>query len=112
MIYLLLGFYILIALLILKEWIIFLDTDKEMSSQMRLFSQIVLIFAIILWPFVVPFAYLELLKFHQKHRQIIITLISSPQKNGFKASSIHKRLYDKVALSQVEYPLIQDTSME
>lgn len=78
MIYLLFGFYILIALLLLKEWIVFFDTDKEMSGQMRFFSQIILILATILWPFIVPFAYRELLKFHQKHREIIRLLINLP----------------------------------
>ncbi|MDY6900642.1 MAG: hypothetical protein SWZ49_21575 [Cyanobacteriota bacterium] len=47
-----------------------------MTSTQRYFSMIVLILATILWPLIVPLAYLELLKFHKKHKQVIDLLIN------------------------------------
>ncbi|MEO0935129.1 MAG: hypothetical protein AAFY21_15705, partial [Cyanobacteria bacterium J06641_2] len=50
--------------------------DKEMNSTQRYFSMLILILGTILWPLIVPLAYLELLKFHRKHKQVIDLLIN------------------------------------
>jgi hypothetical protein len=47
-----------------------------MNSSQRFFSMVILVIATILWPLIVPLAYLELLKFHKKHKQVIDLLIS------------------------------------
>lgn len=47
-----------------------------MDSSQRYFSMVILLVATIFWPLIVPLAYLELLKFHKKHKQIIDLLIS------------------------------------
>ncbi|MFQ4141812.1 hypothetical protein U2718_006315 [Chlorogloeopsis sp. ULAP02] len=46
-----------------------------MNSGERSFSSAILVIATILWPIIVPFAYLELLRFHKKHKKSIDQLI-------------------------------------
>ena len=58
------------------QWLGFFIDDKEMTSTQRYLSVLVLILATILWPLIVPLAYLELLKFHKKHKQVIDLLIN------------------------------------
>lgn len=75
MLYLVLVFYILLAGLFFVRWLDFFLEDEQMSPQMRLVSTFVLVLATILWPITVPFAYLELLKFHKKNKQLINLLL-------------------------------------
>jgi len=58
------------------QWLGFFIDDKEMTSTQRYLSMLVLILATVLWPLIVPLAYLELLKFHKKHKQVIDLLIN------------------------------------
>ncbi len=58
------------------QWLGFFIDDKEMTSTQRYLSVLILILATILWPLIVPLAYLELLKFHKKHKQVIDLLIN------------------------------------
>ncbi len=69
-------FYLTMACCFFVQWLGFFIDDKEMNSAQRYFSMIILIIGTILWPVVVPLAYLELLKFHKKHKQVIDVLIS------------------------------------
>ncbi|MGB6296255.1 MAG: hypothetical protein WBF90_08720 [Rivularia sp. (in: cyanobacteria)] len=69
-------FYLTMACCFFIQWLGFFIDDKEMNSTQRYFSTIILILGTILWPVIVPFAYLELLKFHKKHKQVIDLLIS------------------------------------
>ncbi|NJM73252.1 MAG: hypothetical protein HC862_25715 [Scytonema sp. RU_4_4] len=71
--------YLVMAYCIFNEWIVFFLADEDMNSKQRLHSTIILVIATILWPIVVPFAYLELLKFHKKHKEIIDLLINVPR---------------------------------
>jgi hypothetical protein len=75
MIYLILLFYILFACFLFGEWLGFFLDDKEMTSKMRWFSCVILTIATICWPIVVPFAYVELLKFHKKNKEVISLLM-------------------------------------
>jgi hypothetical protein len=72
-------FYLLIGVMVFREWLHFFFEDQEMSSKERWFSRIILVIATLMWPVVVPFAYLELLKFHKKHKEIIELLIEFPE---------------------------------
>ncbi|WP_414588483.1 hypothetical protein [Scytonema sp. PCC 10023] len=63
--------YLIMACCFFNEWLVFFLADEEMDSEQRLFSIVILVIATILWPIVVPFAYLELLKFHKKHKDVI-----------------------------------------
>ncbi len=63
-------FYLAMAYCFLTEWLDFFIADKDMTSEQRPISYIVLIIATTFWPIVVPIAYLELLKFNKKHREI------------------------------------------
>ena len=69
-------FYLIMACCFFIQWLSFFIDDKDMDSGQRYFSIIILIVGTILWPLIVPFAYLELLKFHKKHKQVIDLLIS------------------------------------
>ena len=60
------------------QWLGFFIDDKEMTPTQRYLSMFDLILATILWPLIVPLAYLELLKFHKKHKQVIDLLINVP----------------------------------
>jgi hypothetical protein len=68
-VYLVMGYYLF------NEWLFFFLQDEEMSSEQRSFSRMVLVVMTIFWPIVVPFAYLELLRFHKKHKKDIDLLI-------------------------------------
>lgn len=63
--------YFSMSICFFREWLDFYLQDKEMNSNERFFSGIVLIVGSILWIIFVPLAYLELLKFHKKHKKII-----------------------------------------
>lgn len=69
-------FYLIMACCFFMQWLGFFIDDKEMTSTQRYLSVLVLILATILWPLIVPLAYLELLKFHKKHKQVIDLLIN------------------------------------
>ena len=69
-------FYLIMACCFFVQWLSFFIDDKEMNSVQRYFSMVILILATILWPLIVPLAYLELLKFHKKHKQVIDLLIN------------------------------------
>ena len=69
-------FYLIMACCFFMQWLSFFIDDKEMNSTQRSFSMVILVLATFLWPFIVPLAYLELLKFHKKHKQVIDLLIS------------------------------------
>jgi hypothetical protein len=51
------------------------------SLENRLIFGSILTIAAILWPIVVPFAYLELLNFHRKNRKVIDLLINQSNSN-------------------------------
>ncbi len=76
LIYLPIIVYLVIAYFFFTEWLNFFLQDEEMNSEQRSFSGVILVLASILWVIVVPFAYLELLKFHKKHKQVIDLLIT------------------------------------
>ena len=69
-------FYLVMACCFFIQWLGFFIDDKEMNSAQRYFSIVVLVVATILWPFIVPLAYLELLNFHRKHKPVIDLLIN------------------------------------
>ncbi|MGD1913519.1 MAG: hypothetical protein ACFB2X_22570 [Rivularia sp. (in: cyanobacteria)] len=69
-------FYLVMACCFFIQWLGFFIDDKEMNSAQRYFSIVVLVVATILWPLIVPLAYLELLKFHRKHKPVIDLLIN------------------------------------
>ena len=69
-------FYLIMACCFFMQWLGFFIDDKEMTSTQRYLSVLILILATILWPLIVPLAYLELLKFHKKHKQVIDLLIN------------------------------------
>lgn len=56
------GFYLLMAAWVLTIWLKFFKQDTSLSSEDRLLSMVILVIATILWPVVVPIAYLELLQ--------------------------------------------------
>jgi hypothetical protein len=68
--------YLVMTYCFFSAWLDFFLQDKEMNSAQRSFSGIILVVASLLWPIVVPFAYLELLKFHKKHKIFIDILIN------------------------------------
>ncbi|MEH2109070.1 hypothetical protein [Nostoc sp.] len=63
--------YLAFAWSLLKQWLFFLIDDREMSRKQHFLSGIILVLITIFWPIVVPFAYIELLKFHRKHNKEI-----------------------------------------
>lgn len=77
--YLVIIFYLIMAFCFFNQWLVFFLADEEMDSEQRFYSTIVLVIATIFWPIVVPLAYLELLKFHRKHKYIIDLLINVPK---------------------------------
>ncbi|GAX41218.1 hypothetical protein NIES4075_21870 [Tolypothrix sp. NIES-4075] len=76
LIYLAIIIYLVMAYCFFAEWLHFFLQDEQMNLEQRLFSGVILVIASILWIIVVPFAYLELLKFHKKHKEVIDLLIN------------------------------------
>jgi hypothetical protein len=81
LIYLAVIAYFGIACCFFYKWLDFFIEDEEMTSTQRSLSSVILIFASIFWVIVVPFAYLELLNFHKKHKGIIDFLIDMSDKS-------------------------------
>jgi hypothetical protein len=79
MIYLASIVYVVMASCFFHEWLVFFLADQDMDSEQRLFSIVILVIATLLWPIVVPFAYLELLKFHKKHKNTVDLLVNIPK---------------------------------
>ncbi|WP_336603386.1 hypothetical protein [Chlorogloeopsis fritschii] len=52
-----------------------------MNSVQRSFSGLILVIGSILWPLIVPFAYLELLNFNKQHKKTIDMLIKKSNSN-------------------------------
>ncbi len=84
-IYLAILGYLAISYRFFTEWLEFFLEDEEMKSgEQRFFHGVLLIIASILWPIVVPLAYLELLKFHKKHKEMINFLINLYISNPYR----------------------------
>ena len=81
LVYLAVIAYFGIACCFFYKWLDFFIEDQEMTSKERSFSSVILILASILWVIIVPFAYLELLNFHKKHKGIIDFLIDISSKS-------------------------------
>jgi uncharacterized protein with PQ loop repeat len=62
--------YLVMAFSFFTQWLEFFNQDIAMTSEQRFFSMIILVIGTTLWPIVVPFAYLELLKAQKKKRII------------------------------------------
>ncbi len=77
LLYVAIIFYFIMAFSFFQKWLVFFIADAEMSSEERVFSMIILVIATVFWPVVVPLAYLEVLKFHQKHKEVIDSLLTS-----------------------------------
>lgn len=99
MLYLILISYIIFAGLFFTEWLSFFIDDKEMSPPIRLFSGILLVIATILWPLIVPLAYLELLKFNRKHKKIISLLLNLPDIKVLDDAYLRKKVSESLSLS-------------
>lgn len=56
------GFYVLVMPLIHRSWIIQLKRERELTRSEKQWGLLVITIATVLWVFVVPFAYLELLE--------------------------------------------------
>ncbi|MDJ0799472.1 MAG: hypothetical protein QNJ51_22095 [Calothrix sp. MO_167.B12] len=68
--------YSLMTVCFFKEWLFFLREDEESTGKQPVLQMLILVMASLLWPVIVPFAYLELLNFHKKHRELIDMLIN------------------------------------
>jgi hypothetical protein len=75
--------YIAIAWCLFCEWLNFFLADVDMTSHQRFYSGIVLILGTLLWPLVIPFAYLELLKFQKKNKEIFDLIRSLSPRNPY-----------------------------
>lgn len=66
-------FYVVICSCLFTQWLDIMQRDARMNSHI-LVSRIFLVIVTILWPIVVPFAYLELLPKSQIKKESIKTL--------------------------------------
>jgi uncharacterized membrane protein YdjX (TVP38/TMEM64 family) len=64
--------YFVLGFCYFNEWLDLFQIDASMTKQQRQISVIVLIVGTLLWPVLVPFAYLELLKSQKKRARIEI----------------------------------------
>ena len=62
-------FYVVIGSCLFTQWLDIMERDTQINSHILL-SRILLVTATILWPIVVPFAYLELLPKSQSKKDI------------------------------------------
>nr|WP_276749671.1 hypothetical protein [Chlorogloeopsis fritschii] len=73
--------YLIMSYCFFTSWLELFLQDKEMNPVERSFSIVILVVATILWPIIVPFAYLELLRFHKKHKESIDRLMNESTSN-------------------------------
>ena len=71
MIFLAVTVYAIMGFIFFMEWLDYFLADEDMNQEMRRFSSFALIIATVLWPIVVPLAYLEVLRFQKKHKAVI-----------------------------------------
>ena len=86
LIYLAIIVYLFMSYRLFTEWLGFFLEDEKMNSGQRLLSGLILVVGSIFWLLVVPFAYLELLKFHKKHKKTIDFLIKFPETKVYQKS--------------------------
>lgn len=55
------GFYVLVIPILFLRWVSFFREDENLSGEEKKMSWLVIAIATLLWPVVLPFAYLELL---------------------------------------------------
>jgi hypothetical protein len=55
------GFYVLVIPILFSRWVSFFREDESLSGEEKKMSWLVIAIATLLWPVVLPFAYLELL---------------------------------------------------
>lgn len=67
-------FYLLMALRFFSVWLKFIQRDPSLSSRPRQLY-LCLVVLTILWPLIVPFAYLELLSKSEKENIVAITQV-------------------------------------
>ena len=84
--YLAIIVYLFISYRLFTEWLGFFLEDEKMNSGQRLLSGLILVIGSIFWLVVVPFAYLELLKFQRKHKKTIDFLIKFPDTKIYQKS--------------------------
>ncbi|MBF2065054.1 MAG: hypothetical protein IGS39_11625 [Calothrix sp. C42_A2020_038] len=99
MLNLILVLYVLLGGLFFTRWLDFFLEDQEMSVQMRWLSMLILLIATILWPITVPFAYLELLNFHKKNKQLINLLINLSNAKVIDDACLKQKLNDSLSFS-------------
>jgi len=75
--------YITLGFCYFKEWLDLFQIDSTMTKQQRQISVIVLFLGTLLWPLIVPFAYLELLK-SQKKKSMIEIIFDQPNSSSFE----------------------------
>ncbi len=56
------AFYLLVVFLLTIRWLAFFKRDSRLSSLEKQAGLLIIAIAVTLWIFVIPFAYLELLK--------------------------------------------------
>nr|WP_276751862.1 hypothetical protein [Chlorogloeopsis fritschii] len=79
--YLAIIFYLGMTYCFFTVWLDFFMEDEEMNSVQRSFSGLILVIGSVLWPLIVPFAYLELLNFNKQHKKTIDMLIKKSNSN-------------------------------
>lgn len=84
--YLAIIVYLFMSYRLFTEWLGFFLEDEKMNAGQRLLSGLILVVGSIFWLLVVPLAYLELLKFHKKHKKTIDFLIKFPETKVYQKS--------------------------
>jgi hypothetical protein len=79
-------FYLVMMPILLTSWLGFFQQDADMSEEEKRLSLIVLVIATLLWPIVLPFAYLELLskfkraaKTNRAYKNLLETSVTNSQ---------------------------------
>jgi len=75
--------YVAIAACLFKQWLIMFQQEHGTRLQQRL-SIALLVIAIILWPIVVPFAYLELLSKSKKDKEITKLMLEQLKHDSYQ----------------------------
>ena len=70
--------YLVIACCLFALWLDLIQQGGYLPLSQQIFSRLFLIFATLLWPLVVPFAYIELLLKSKTNRKIIGLLLDQP----------------------------------
>lgn len=76
LVFFLMTFYLVVASCLFAQWLELIRQDIYLKLDQRFLAKMVLVTATVLWPFILPFSYLELLSKVKRNKENIGIVIN------------------------------------